>query len=323
MRCNLRSCVLSKFPCFNETNTCKNAALFHMLHSRIFFFLLGLFVLPFRSGAADTNSAREYRDAMLAHDKAIAAATAQENKSYQGTLATLLRHAQLEGDSDTAARVQQAMANLADQLKAPVAVSAKPELVGTWKLLVNENPVVVDNMDVNSDGTALKNGIEHATWALKDNQLQITYVAGGWMDNFDLPVRNGQMAGHNKAGLPLTLFRLGTPLPRTVLTAPSSEFLGTWYLDTVEADSRHYVMQVREDGTWSFDREYRGTWTVDNGYFNIRFDDHPDFLDRYRLPIHNGELQGKNYPGAPIKLRRNATPANSSSGGSTYFGNKH
>ena len=285
--------------------------------------LLILLGLSVPSHAADTNSAREYRDAMLTHDKAIAAATAQENKSYQANLATLLRHAQLEDDPDTAARIKQAMASLAEQMKGPVGGSEKSDLVGTWKLMMNDNPGVVENMEVKPDGTLLKNGIEHAVWALKDNQIQITYVASGWIDSFDLPVRNGQMSGHNKASAPMMFFREGMPLPRTVLTAPKSDFLGTWYLDTVESNSRRYVLQVREDGTWSFDRDYKGTWTIENGYFNLRFNDHPDFLDRYRLPVRNGELRGRNYSGGEIKLGRNSAASSPQPGNSSYFGAKH
>ena len=96
---------------------------------------------------------------------------------------------------------------------------------------------------------------------------------------------------------------------RPVATAAKEDLVGTWELDTAEPGSEHYTMQVRADGTWSWDRNFSGTWTVSDGYFNLRFNEHDNFLDRYELPVRNGELHGVNGVGGKLFMRRKPTAA--------------
>lgn len=121
---------------------------------------------------------------------------------------------------------------------------------------------------------------------------------------------------NNRGSNPPGTTNPGGTAPGTVAgtTEPKSDFVGTWDLSMGEKNAppnHQYVMNIRADGTWTWDREFSGTWTVEDGYLNVRFKDHPDYLDRYALPVRNGELHGSTASGdRAFTLRRRAgTPS--------------
>ena len=255
---------------------------------------------------------------MVERDRAMANALNTINANYRARLSTLLPRAQQVNDADTVARLNTALSKMAAPL-APVAdATARAPYVGSWLSsfdadLIEGKPGGLQ--ELNLDGSASANGKRFGSWDLQGNRVSIHFDEHrDWGDFYDGPIQNGILHGKNIFGAAMTFTRAGI-LPGTKPVLASSigtvkpDFLGVWEARIFTRDprfNRQWTLEFLEDGTWLADGKRIGPWTVKDDYLNLRFYEHAELLDRYPLPIRDGELQGKNLLGDKLILRRRA-----------------
>lgn len=92
-------------------------------------------------------------------------------------------------------------------------------------------------------------------------------------------------------------------------SAAAKEYVGTW--NHLYWDGNRTVDVLNADGTWTSGTQRMGTWTADKGQLTLRFDDHPEWFNRFDLPARAGVLNGRDDNGGKdtLSLRAIVTPA--------------
>jgi hypothetical protein len=142
-------------------------------------------------------AAREFDQLTLNHDKALVTAAAPIDRVYQTALEALMGRATQANDLQTAARIKQAL----DQL------AVTPEILGTWDF-VNHRDGFKYVAEFKADHTFLWDGKQVGVWYTNGKIITIThYNRGGHSDYFELPVRDGKLHGSNTRGDKVTITR--------------------------------------------------------------------------------------------------------------------
>lgn len=85
------------------------------------------------------------------------------------------------------------------------------------------------------------------------------------------------------------------------------DYLGLW--NVTDNIGWRSVDRFNEDGTCSSNGARFGTWSLEQNKLLVRYDAHPDWINRYDLPIHNGILKGKTSWGDARTLTQRASAA--------------
>jgi|GEM_PF-4104312 len=177
----------------------------------------------FEAGGAETDVAREFKQAQQDRDKQVAASLESINRKYLESLGQLQKKAMQSGDLDTAVKIKEAMAAIAPSAdhtaKAPAAASvpgpsASPATVGNSALptsalkYVGEWTLTWGNYHqkrvLNADGTLISE-YGKGKWRVEGGKLKLG--EGKYPDTFDLPGRGGVLHGFNNSGGAISLER--------------------------------------------------------------------------------------------------------------------
>ena len=126
--------------------------------------------------------------------------------------------------------------------------------------------------------------------------LQNLFARAVREDDVDTAARVRQ-ALEKMAAKPATLAALG----------PRASFVGSWVY-VFHVDGRGYVMDLNADGSCSESGQRFGSWEVVPGFLVIHYDGHPDWRDRYELPIRDGALTAANDDGFTMTITRRGAP---------------
>ena len=275
--------------------------------------------------AATPSLAQEYGRVFTAHETALAAAHATEDRRYQAALASLATRAQRSGDTNTVYAVQQTLVGLTTRPAPPSAetLAAMAPYVGGWDCLTGWGYRY--SLLFLPDGTMERANHHEGTWALEDDRLVLH--GKDWMDFYLLPSHDGVLngkTGDNAHDMTLTRRGMGGT---AVLEA---SLLGDWTSRFPHGNDPVYLT-LSPGGGMTDNRHLGGSWQIVNHELVITFDAHQDWRDTYPLPVGpDGTATGRNVFGNDLVLTRDthsaasAAPAAAAGTGSagTYFGAK-
>ena len=156
--------------------------------------------LALRPLHATTDSEREFDQLTKERDRALAVIAEPINKQYETALAALMRKAALAEDLDTAVRIKQTLAKIAEDRD-------RVAMVGKWDFL-NKADGHTAPLQFNADKTFSVEGKRLGLWELKGKEMIATHDDREiGRDIYGLPIHDGELNGTNKRGHALVLKR--------------------------------------------------------------------------------------------------------------------
>ncbi len=154
--------------------------------------------------SAESSYDRELGQLKEQRDAAKAAVVEPIERRYQASLEQLLKRATQGGDLEAALNVKEEL------MKFPGANDPRNtplELIGSWDL-IDEPTNLHFPREFKPNGKLVCVTPPGIKWTINGNKLILTYADPSIVDTFDLPIKNHQMVGTNKAKHPLTLVKV-------------------------------------------------------------------------------------------------------------------
>ena len=161
---------------------------------------IGLLSLGLHRLSAITDSEREFDQLTKERDQALAVVAEPIIQRYETAITALMRKAALADDLETALRIKQTLAKIAEDRD-------RAAVVGKWDLL-NKADGHTAPLDFNSDKTFSENGKRLGVWDVKGKELILTFDNRDiGKDTYSLPIHDGELYGANRHGHALLLKR--------------------------------------------------------------------------------------------------------------------
>ena len=149
---------------------------------------------------AATDAEREFDQLIRERDAALAEATLPIAQKYEAALTALMQKATQANDLDTAVRIKQTLAKLAEERD-------KTAVAGKWDFL-NKADGHTAPLEFNSDMTFSALGKRLGIWEIKGKELIAIHDNREiGKDVYSLPIHDGELNGSNRRGHALLLKR--------------------------------------------------------------------------------------------------------------------
>jgi hypothetical protein len=150
--------------------------------------------------SAITDSEREFDELTKERDRALVVVAEPIIQRYEAAITALMRKAALADDLETALRIKQTLAKIAEDRD-------RAAVVGKWNFL-NKADGHTAPIDFSSDKTFSENGKPLGVWEVKGKELIVTFDNRDiGKDIYSLPIHEGELNGANRHGHALVLKR--------------------------------------------------------------------------------------------------------------------
>jgi hypothetical protein len=149
---------------------------------------------------AATDAEREFDQLTQERDRALAQVSEPIVQKYEAAITALMRKAAVADDLDTAVRIKETLAKIAEG-------RAKATIIGKWDFL-NRADGHTAPLEFNSDKTFSAEGKRLGVWDVKGKEMIVTFdnrEVG--KDVYNLPIHDGELNGTNRHGHALVLKR--------------------------------------------------------------------------------------------------------------------
>lgn len=157
-------------------------------------------------------------------------------------------------------------------------------VIGKWHSKTNGN--IYEFMENGSSKCPGNTG----KWEIKSNKLTVTWSLGGYIDEFDLPVKDNTLTGKANKSIDLTFIKIdgaNSDIAKTII--------GNWKCNgsaiyTINQDNTISCQNPKNTGIWEIkDNKLILKWKIGGG------------IDTMKLPVKDNELDGTGPNGIIIK----------------------